>query len=169
MEIKVPFYNIINIFLPGLVLLGAVVLLFLDKVKVLVQEITDIGSAGLEVLVTVSLFAIAYEAGYIIFRIGSIVIEPILKKLFVWTEYSDFIAAKKSSDKAHDKLETLSREYAYSRTHITLFLILIILSGVRSLWWIAFLCVLILALFIVTVRGHMKRIQKIVKQYNPLS
>ncbi len=165
METKVPFYSIVNIFLPGLVLLGSCVLLFIDEVKALVQVVTNLGSAGLEVLITVSLLAISYEAGYVIFRFGSAAIEPILKKVFDWTEYSDFIAAGKTSEKAHDKLEMLSREYGYARTQMTLYIILAILTGILTHWWIMGGSILCVALFTVTARGHMKKIQEAVRQY----
>jgi len=169
METKVPFYNIVNIFLPGLVLLGSSVLLFLDKVKTLVQAVTNLGSTGLEVLITVSLFAIAYEVGYIIFRLGSAVIEPLLKKMFGWAEYSDFIAAGKTSEKSHDKLEMLSREYGYARTQTTLFITLSVLTGIRTQWWLMVVCILCVGLFTLTAREHMKKTQKAVKQYLPAS
>ncbi|MDR0696328.1 MAG: hypothetical protein LBF68_02115 [Christensenellaceae bacterium] len=165
MEAKVPFYNIVNIFLPGLVLIGSCVLLFLDEVKTLVDKVTNIGSAGLEVLITVSLFAIAYEVGYIMFRLGSAIVEPILKKTFGWADYNDFIKAGKSSDKAHDKLETLSREYAFARTQVMLFIALAVLTGIRMQWWFMGICVAVAVLFVCTARGHMKRTQKAVTQY----
>ena len=165
METKVPFYNIVNIFLPGLVLVGSIVLLFLDEVKTLTDTITDLGSTGLEVLITVSLFAIAYEIGYILFRLGSALIEPILKKLFGWAAYSDFIAAGKTSEKAYKKLEMLSREYGYARTQITLFIPLAVLTGVRMQWWIMGICIVCMVLFVLTARGHMKKIQDAVQQY----
>lgn len=165
METKVPFYNIVNVFLPGLVLLGSCVLLFLDELKTYVLAVTNLGSTGLEVLVTVSLFAIAYEVGYIIFRLGSAVIEPLLKKIFGWAEYSDFIAAGKTSEKAHDKLEMLSREYGYARTQITLFIMLSVLTGIGTQWWLMVVCILCVGLFTLTARGHMKKTQKAVKQY----
>ncbi len=169
METRVPFYNIVNIFLPGLVLLGSSVLLFIDDAKTLAQEITNLGSTGLEVLVTVSLFAIAYEVGYVIFRLGSAVIEPLLKMMFGWAEYSDFIAAGKTSGKAHDKLEMLSREYGYARTQITLFIALAVLTCVRKHWWFMGACVLCAGLFALTARGHMRKTQDAVKQYLPAS
>jgi hypothetical protein len=165
MEINIPFYNIVNIFLPGMVLLGSSVLLFLDKVKALVDKIADIGSAGLEVLVTISLFAIAYEVGYIIFRLGSALIEPILKKAFGWAEYSDFIKASKTSEKAYNKLEMLSREYGYARTQITLFIALAVLTGIRTQRWIMVSCIACVGFFVLTARGHMIRMQKAVRQY----
>jgi len=165
MEIKVPFYNIVNIFLPGLVLIGSAALLFLDNVKELVIKITDIGSAGLEVLVTVSLFAIAYEVGYIVFRLGSVAVEPILKKMFGWVDYNDFIKAGKTSEKAHEKLEMLSREYGFAVTQIMLFIALAVLTGVQTQWWFMGISIAVVVLFGATARGHMNRTKKAVAQY----
>jgi len=165
METKVPFYHIVNIFLPGLILMGSCVLLFHNEVKVLVNAVADFGSTGLEVLVTVSLFAIAYEVGYIIFRLGAVIIEPVLKKMFGWADYNDFIAAGKTSEKAYDKLDMLSREYGYARTQIALFFLLAILTGVCKHWWIMTICILCVILFIISVRGHMKKTQSAVSKY----
>ena len=165
METKVPFYNAVNIFLPGLVLVGCAVFLFLDDIKSPVKAITELGSTGLEVLVTISLFAVAYEIGYIIFRFGAIGIEPILKKAFGWADYKDFVAAGKTSEKAHKKLETLSREYSYARTQIVLFVILSVLAGTKMHWWLVVGCLLCVAVFTLTACGYMKKIQTAVTQY----
>lgn len=165
MEIKVPFFNIVNIFLPGMMLIGSCVLLFLDEVKALVARVAGIGSAGLEVVITVSLFAIAYEAGYIIFRLGSLLIEPILKKLFGWAEYGDFIKAGKTGGKAYDKLEMYSREYGFARTQIMLFIILTALTAIQAQWWLAAIGVVSIGLFVLTARGHMKRLRQAVSLY----
>ena len=165
METKVPFYNAVNIFLPGLALFGSIVLLFHDDVKTLAKAITDLGSAGLEILVTISLFAVAYEIGYIIFRLGATGIEPILKKMFGWADYKDFIAAGKTNEKAHNKLEMLSREYGYARTQIVLFIALSILTGIKMHWWLMVGCLICVVIFVLTARGHMKKIQSAVKQY----
>lgn len=165
METKVPFYNIVNIFLPGLVFIGSCILLFLDETKVFVDSVTALGSTGLEVLITVSCFAIAYEVGYFIFRLGAVGIEPILKKLFGWTDYKEFIAAGKTGEKAYKKLDMLSQEYGYSRTQITLFIALAVLTGVKTHWWIMGVCIFFVILFVLTARGHMIKIQTAVVQY----
>ena len=165
METKVPFYNIVNIFLPGLVFLGSCVFLFLDEVSALVQAVVNLGSTGFEVLVTVALFAIAYEIGYILFRIGTVAIEPLLKKIFGWAAYEDFLAAGKTGEKEYDKLDMHSREYGYALTHITLLIVLTILTGIRTQWWIMVGCIICVALFIFSVQSHMMQTQKAVKKY----
>jgi hypothetical protein len=165
METKVPFYNVTNIFLPGLVLIGSCILLFLDEVKKLVTSIGSVNNLGFEILITVACFAIAYEVGYILFRLGAVTIEPLLKKMFGWTEYSDFIKASVTSDNAHNKLKMLSHEYAYTRTRITLFVVLSVLTGIQTQWWFMIGSILCVILFTLTARGHMKKIQTAVKQY----
>jgi uncharacterized protein involved in cysteine biosynthesis len=127
--------------------------------------VSNIGSVGLEILVTVSLFAIAYEVGYILFRLGEAVIQPIIKKLFGWAEYSDFIAAGKTSEKAYEKLEMLSREYGYARTQIVLFIIIAILTGIKLQWWFMGISIACVVLFVFTARGHMIQTQRAVKNY----
>ena len=165
METKVPFYNIVNIFLPGMILIGSCVLLFLDEVRNLAKAVTDLGSTGLEVLVTVSLFAVAYEVGYIVFRLGAAAIEPILKKMFGWAEYKDFISAGKTSERAYNKLNMLSREYGYARTQITLCITLAVLTGLCQHWWLMGCCILCVVLFVLSARGHMKKTQSAVSEY----
>jgi hypothetical protein len=165
METKVPFYSITNIFLPGLIFIGSCIFLFFGEVEILVKTVNDLGNIGLEVLITVSLFAIAYEIGYIIFRIGAVGIERLLKKLFGWADYKDYISAGKTSNNAFEKLEKLSREYGYVRTRIALFTVLAILTGIKAQWWIMGSCILCVVLFLFTARGHMKKIQGAVSQY----
>lgn len=162
METKVPFYNVINILLPGLAFIGACIFLFLDYIKCFAIQITSIESAGFEVLLTVATLAIAYEVGYIIFRLGAVIIEPILKKMFGWTEYKNFVAAQKAGATS---LEMLSREYGYARTQITLFIALSIVSGIRFQWWLLSVCVVCVILFTLTVRGHIKKIATTVNKY----
>ena len=161
METKVPFYNVVNIFLPGLVFTGSCILLFLDDFKHLIASVTAINSTGLEVLITVSCFAIAYEIGYIIFR-GAKWIEKIFAKTPIWTKYDCFVATKKAGATS---LDILSREYGFARTQITLFILLSILTGLKACWILLVLCILCIALFLWTACGHMIKIKKTVSEY----
>jgi len=144
---------------------GFVLLLFLGDVRVLTEAVADINSVGLEIVITVSLFAIAYEIGYMLHRLGAVVIEPLLKKMFGWVEYDDFVLAGKVGDKAHEKLEMLSREYGFVRTQIALFVIMSVLSGICTQWWIMVSCFICIMLLILTARGFMKKTQTAVAQY----
>lgn len=162
MDIKVPFYSIINILMPGLVLTGSIIFLFLDEVADLILRIASLENIGLEILLTVVALAIAYEVGYIIFRLGASVIEPILKKVFGWVSYDKFVAAKKSGATS---LDMLSREYSYARTHIVLFIAMSILTGLREHWIIMGLCIACVILFVITARNHINKIITTVEIY----
>ncbi|MDR0840080.1 MAG: hypothetical protein LBN26_01670 [Christensenellaceae bacterium] len=164
METKVPFYNVVNILLPGLVFIGAGMFLFYDEVKVLAAAVTSLGSAGLEVLVVVAALAVAYEVGYIFFRLGVTAIEPLLKKMFGWTDYEKFVAAKKAGAKS---LGTLSREYSYALTQITLFIALAVITGIKMQWWLMGAAILFVVLFTLTAKGHIKNIRITVNKYLP--
>ena len=65
----------------GLIFTGCCVLVLKDDewVKTIFKEIKSL-SLGIEVVITSILFGLIYEIGFIINRIGSIVIEPIFKK-----------------------------------------------------------------------------------------
>ena len=160
MEVKAPFYNVVNILLPGLVFIGASVLIFLDDFIDIAERIIAIGSAGLEALLTIAVLAIAYQVGYIIFRLGAMFIEPLLKKMFGWTSYGEFVEVQKAG-----RLDMLSREYAYARTHIALFIALAVMAGIRAHWIPMILCLLCVALFALTARGHIKKIAITVNSY----
>ena len=165
MKIKIPYYSIINIFLPGLMFTGSVILLFLGDVKILVNAITEVDSVGLEIVITVSIFAIAYEVGYVLHRLGAAVAEPILKKVFGWVDYNDFVLAGKIGVKAYEKLDMLSREYGFARTQIALFVVLSVFTGICMQWWLMAGCFICTVLLILTARSFMKKTQTAVTQY----
>ena len=75
MEIKIPFYNILNMFLTGLVFIGGCVIIFPEyTLTVLNNEIIKNLGTGPEIIITVCAFAAAYEVGLIINRVGSVII-----------------------------------------------------------------------------------------------
>ena len=60
MEIKVPFYNILNMFLTGLVFIGGCLIIFSDTAVALFNsDIIENLGAGPEVVITVCTFAVA--------------------------------------------------------------------------------------------------------------
>ena len=79
MEIKIPFYHVLNMFLTGLVFIGGCTMVYPDyAAELLVSDLIVNLGTGPEIVFTVCVFAAAYEVGIIINRIGSVVIEPIL-------------------------------------------------------------------------------------------
>jgi len=161
LESQIPFYNLVNILLTGLVFIASVVFLFINEIQEYASIVITIGSIGLEALLTVSCFAIAYETGYIIFRLGAIIIEPIAKTIIKFVPYTDFIAAQKK----FPKLEDISREYGYARTRIALFSLISIIAWVKSTWWLLGISVVCVLLFTVTLVTHAKKIKETVRKH----
>jgi len=161
-ETKIPFYNIVNMFLTGLVFVGVNFLIFSNHLGDL-GEVLNIGNIGLETIIVLSFLALTYEVGYILFRIGATVVEPILKatKLVEFGSYADFNDCRKENP----FLDTLSREYAAARTQIATFLILMITALVMFQWLIFGLSLVIITIFILTARTHSKKINDVVKKF----
>lgn len=161
MEIKLPLYDILNIFLTGLVFIGGCVLLFSQYIiDLLKNEIIKGLSAGPEIVITVCVFAIAYETGLIINRIGSTIIEPIFKKTKL-IPFNDDYALFNEKKKQYPIMSTLSREYALSRTGIVLFLLLAVLALFSNIKLLSIPLLIIAIIFYISCRKHAGKIVKL--------
>lgn len=128
MGVKLPLYNVLNVLLTGFVFMGGCGFLFSEKALQVLHNtlILKIGT-GPEIVLVSCIFALAYESGLIINRIGAVIVEKLLKS-FGWIPFDDDYAKFNECRKRYLIMEVLSREYALSRTSMTLFLVLSILS-----------------------------------------
>jgi len=158
MEIRIPFYNILNMFLTGLVFIGGCVIIFPDTaVTVLSSDIIKNLGAGPEIVVTVCTFAVAYEVGLIINRTGSVILEPFLKRTRL-IPFNDNYILFNQKKKEYPIMSTLSREYALSRTGVVLFLSLLILSVLEARWQLAAIYAVITGIYFFSCRKHAEKI-----------
>lgn len=106
---KLSTYNIFNYLVPGIVFVA------------LLRQYTSFDLVVDELFIGAFLY---YFIGLIISRIGSIVIEPILRKFRIvkFSDYSRFVSASKKDD----KIELFSEINNMYRTFISMLLILII-------------------------------------------
>ncbi len=163
MNTKIPFYNILNMFLTGLVFIGGCVIIFPDTATaVLNSEIIKNLGTGPEIVVTVCAFAIAYEVGLIINRAGSVILEEILKRTKL-IPFNDDYTLFNQKKKEYPIMSTLSREYALSRTGIVLFLTLLVLSLVGSKWIMVIICGIITAINFLSCKKHAGKIVKLMQ------
>ncbi len=161
MEIKLPLYNLLNMFLTGLVFLGGCVLLFWENVvNYLNNDIIKSVGTWPEFVITVFVFAVAYEIGLIINRIGSIMFEPILKKIKLIPFNNDYELFNKKK-KQYPIMETLSQEYALSRTGITLFFLLTILALFSNVKILSIPLLIISVVYFFSCRKHAGKIVKL--------
>ncbi len=116
---KITRYNLFNYLLPGMIFV-----IFISQTTNL--KLIEISSTNIVVL----LF-LAYFLGTIISRLGSLFIEPALKKIkFVkFVEYGKYLKVLKDDN----KLDDLSQENNTYRTYISLFLTVLIINLVLYL------------------------------------
>lgn len=166
MEVKIPFYNILNMFLTGLVFFGGCTMVFPDlAVSILTSDvIVNIGT-GPEIVFTVCVFAAAYEVGLIINRIGSVIIEPALKTIKAIPFNDDYIKFNVKK-REYPIMSTLSREFALSRTGIALFGILALIAlyaGKKLFLWVFAATAIV---YFLSCRKHAKKIVVLMSEKN---
>lgn len=158
MEVKIPLYNVLNMLLTGFVFMGGYGLIFPERVFQLLEDgIIQKLSNGPEVIFVACVFATAYEIGMIINRVGSVLIEWVMKRSSLIPFDNDYFKFNECR-KNYPIMEVLSREYALSRTSGTLFLILSIVSfaSCQCLWGTAFL--LVSVIYFVSCQKHATKI-----------
>lgn len=155
---KISTYNIFNYLLPG------ILFVFISKETIglnLVQENNFIG---------VFLY---YFIGMIISRVGSIFIEPFLKKVafLKFSDYTDFVIASKKDS----KIELLSEVNNTYRTLLSMLLIIVCLRSylyLKQKWGIAhnsttiFIIAFLILLFLFSYRKQTNYITKRIKINN---
>ena len=112
---RVSSYNILNNIVPGAIL------------YFLIQWYWGVEVLGLNVVESTFLY---YFLGMIISRIGSVIVEPICKRIkwIEFTNYRNFVVASKKDE----KIEILSETNNLYRTMLTMFLVLLL--GEAFIW-----------------------------------
>ena len=158
MEVKIPFYNLVNMLLTGIVFIGGISLFLPELVMDIINNpIISRTDTCTELTKIIFIFAFAYETGLIINRIGSILIEPLLKKL-KFIPFNDNYVKFNIKQKKYPIMHTLSREYALSRTRITMFILLTIISLFSIHKLFAILLVIVTLIYFASYRKHAKKI-----------
>lgn len=153
---KISRYNLFNYLFPG-------VIFCILLQKILNLDLENIQNENLIIL----LFGF-YFIGMLISRVGSLVVEPILKKIrFVkFASYSDYLKIVKIDE----TMEILSEENNIYRTFISLFLLLLVSYGVDYFFpeiqnpYIILICICLI-LFLASYRKQTKYITKRIKSY----
>mgnify|MGYP003294330387 CR=1 FL=1 len=158
MNTKVPFYNILNMFLVGAIFIVGTLFIYSDFAVNLIKSylFTKI-SAEMTAIITTFVFGISYEVGYVINRIGSVVFEELLKK-FNLVPYNDDYKMYNKAKKEYPVMDILSREYASSRTNTVLFLIIALMAILKKKCIIALVAAMCVVLFFLSCRKFAKKI-----------
>ena len=96
MDVKIPLYNILNMFLTGFVFLAGIITLYpVTLIEVVTGEVfIKLSTVPEIVLLFLCLIASSYEIGLILNRAGSVIIEPVLIK-------TKFLRFSENSDAKH--------------------------------------------------------------------
>ena len=163
MELKVPFYEFLNMLLTGIVfVVGFVVICPEFLLTFLSSEMAQYFSTKSEILIAAGIFAITYEIGLLINRLGSVFLEPMIKKV-KWIEFNDDYVLFNEKKKIHPILTTLSREYASSRTRIVLYFLLDILSFMNLRYWLILVNMGLMIFYYLSCKKYSSKIVKLMQ------
>jgi hypothetical protein len=170
METKIPFYNLVNMFLIGIVFVVFCSFILYGQLIDIVETYLYLLKFAKEFTMLFSLAAIGfiYMIGLIINRFSSVVIEKILI-LFrfiqnIEKDYKDFNNCRKENP----FLYTLSREYNLSRVSFTLWLLLTILSISFCHCILAIISLGISAIFIFSMKKFSGKIHNIIIDFKKI-
>ncbi len=152
---KLSSYNLFNYLLPGIIF------------AVLSSELTHYSFILQDIVVGAFLY---YFIGLVVSRFGSLVIEPLLKRIsfLQFANYKEFVIASKKDE----KIELLSEVNNTYRTLCSLFTLLILLKLYEKIelkfpvlkeWDAIILVVLLLAMFLLSYRKQTSYITKRIK------
>jgi hypothetical protein len=152
---KITSYNLFNYLLPGVIF---VAILSKFTIYSFTQDNLIIGAF------------IYYFVGVIISRFGSLVIEPILRKIsfLKFTQYEDFVSASKESS----HIEKFSETSSMYRNFVSMFILILILKAYELLSFKLSLLnnfssfILIIILFILFLFSYKKQTKYITKRIN---
>lgn len=163
MKDKIPFYNIVNMFFVGAIFSTILVLMCIEKIS-LDEKYLDFAIKW-NVLVSAILVIVMYEVGFIINRISSITIEPILTNTKIWSRDDYDIDVSEISEN-NSKFQSVITELNLMRSHILIYLFFSILAVVLKEYWLSILFLVLVVIFILAGRKHNIKINKIRKSYS---
>ena len=139
---KIPFYNIMNMFFVGSVFSLVMVLLLHEYIPFeWIKENADLLSDW-SVLISAVLLIAMYELGFIINRMGSVLIAPLYenKILKIWPKDEYRIDVSEISE-VNPKFQALITDLVLMRSHIMMSFILLIVAVIMKAWiWAGFFC-----------------------------
>ena len=119
-------------------------------------------SSHREIVLLLCLIASSYEIGLILNRAGSVIIEPVLIKT-KFLRFSENYSLYAEASKKTPMLNTISREYALSRTSIVEFLVLAIWSTCIGKWLLSVCYLAVAIVFLFSCKKHSAKIATVVE------
>lgn len=168
METKIPFYNVTNIFLLGILVISSIIYVYNTDIWAFILYYNRRGphiSTFVQSLLFLFSLGIIYEVGLIVNRISSIVFEFLLKKINLIPRFDKSYYIFNQAKKEYPMLSTLSREYAVSRGHVCVWTLLAIFFMIHQRWILCLSSVILAFLFFCSMRKFSLKIETITSNY----
>jgi hypothetical protein len=165
MKEKIPYYNIVNMFFVGVVFSLCLAFLLHEDIPLdwLEEHAGILSDWGL--LISAVLLVAMYELGFIINRMGSIIVAPILEKTKIWKKDKYDIDISEIASK-NAKFQSMITELVLMRSHIMMCVLLFTISVCKKQWSWSLIFVGAMLVFVFGGMKHNSKINKIRKRYH---
>ena len=148
MKEKIPFYNIVNMFFVGAVFSLCLAILLRNYIPI--QWIKDNSEllSDWSILISSVLLVAMYELGFIINRMGSIIISPIYQVVKLWPKGKYGIDVSELAQ-VNPRFQSLITELNLMRSHIMMCILLLVVSVIlrERIWIISLLLLIVIFTF----------------------
>ncbi|WP_173473916.1 hypothetical protein [Fibrobacter succinogenes] len=163
MKEKIPFYNIVNMFFVGCVFVIFTIPFFIDAIDLdATKKYSEIISNWTGIISVVAIAAM-FEIGFIINRLGSIIIEPLYVILKIWPR-EKYDAKISEISQSNAKFQSMITELNLMRSHIMICLIILIAALFLGKFLYALSMFALICVFSFGGRKHNTKINIIRKQ-----
>ena len=164
MKEKIPFYNIVNMSFVGCVFVIFMTPFFIDAIDLdAVKKYGEILSDWTAIISVVAIAAM-FEIGFIINRLGSIIIEPLYVILKIWPR-EKYDAKIPEISQSNAKFQSMITELNLMRSHIMICLIILIAALFLGKFLYALSMFALICVFSFGGRKHNTKINIIRKQH----
>lgn len=165
MKEKIPYYNIVNMFFVGAVFSLCLAFLLHEDIPFdWLEKHADILSDW-SLLISAVLLVAMYELGFIINRMGSIIVAPILEKTKIWKKDKYDIDVSEIAS-TNSKFQSMITELVLMRSHIMMCILLIMVSVCKKHWSLVSIFVGAMLVFVFGGMKHNSKINIIRKRYH---
>lgn len=164
MKDKVPFYELVNMFFVGSVFTILALFLCFDSLPLDFVKDNSPVLADWRFLISAVAFIAMYEVGFIINKIGSIIVAPLLSKTKIWPHEEYHVDVSEIAMK-NARFQSMITELTLMRSHIVMFSALAIMSLCTGKGIYALPLVACIVIFVLAGRKHNARINTIRKDY----
>ena len=163
MKDKIPFYNIVNMFFVGAVFSLCLAILLSAYIPFeWIKENADLLSDW-SILISAVLLIAMYEIGFIINRMGSIIVALIYEKVKLWPK-EDYGIDVSELAKSNSRFQSMITELNLMRSHIMMYFLLLVISFILGEWILSVIFVALIIVFTFGGKKHNTKINTIRKQ-----